>query len=120
MNCRYIYKGHEFESELALDDFLIENKQFESINGDIVFSLTSAQNSVAATLQGVSQKTTELQEKYEQWERSNKITYTESGEESLEAPPYIGVNKFLSSLKINNVQLFPEFREKEYWDGRFA
>ena len=38
MKCKYIYKGHIFNSEAALDDFLIEKHQYESKFGDIVFS----------------------------------------------------------------------------------
>jgi hypothetical protein len=39
MKCRYIYKGQIFESEAALDDFLIEKKRkYESKFGDLVFS----------------------------------------------------------------------------------
>ena len=30
MKCRYIYKGQVFESEAALDDFLIEKRKYES------------------------------------------------------------------------------------------
>ena len=29
MTCKWVYKGHEFNSEIELDDFLIENKRFE-------------------------------------------------------------------------------------------
>ena len=98
MACRYIYKGHEFNSELALDDFLIENKRFESILGDAVFSATSAQNNVDATLTTISRGSRELQRKYREWQEQNKMIYTEDGDESFEQPPYIGVNKFLSGL----------------------
>jgi len=37
MKCRYIYKGQTFESEAALDDFLIEKRKYESKFGDLVF-----------------------------------------------------------------------------------
>lgn len=60
MACRYIYKGHEFNSEVELDDFLIENKRFESILGDSVFSATSAQNNVNAALTVISNEAVEL------------------------------------------------------------
>lgn len=60
MACRYIYKGHEFNSELALDDFLIENKRFESILGDAVFSATSAQNNVDAALTTIAREAQDL------------------------------------------------------------
>ena len=38
MNCKYIYKGYTFNSEIELDDFLISKKQYESEFGDLVFS----------------------------------------------------------------------------------
>ena len=121
MACRYIYKGHEFNSELALDDFLIENKRFESILGDAVFSATSAQNNVDAALTTISRDAQELQRKYREWQEQNKMIYTEDGDESFEQPPYIGVNKFLSGLTNEAGELlFPEFREDEYWSRRFS
>lgn len=60
MACRYIYKGHEFNSEVELDDFLIENRRFESILGDTVFSATSAQNNVNAALTVIANDAVEL------------------------------------------------------------
>ena len=27
MTCKWVYKGHEFNSEIELDDFLIENNK---------------------------------------------------------------------------------------------
>ena len=30
MICKYIYKGHTFESEVELDDFLLEKRKYES------------------------------------------------------------------------------------------
>lgn len=120
MACRYIYKGHEFNSELALDDFLIENKRFESILGDAVFSATSAQNNVDATLTTISRDSRELEKKYREWQEQQKMIYTEDGDESFEQPPYIGVNKFLSGLTNEAGELlFPEFREQNYWEGRY-
>ena len=50
MACIYLYKGHRFNSELELDDFLLENKPFESLFGDLVFSRTPAQNNVSSIL----------------------------------------------------------------------
>ena len=121
MACRYIYKGHEFKSEIALDDFLIENKQYESILGDIVFSSSTKQNDVHATLIDISKRSEELQKKYKEWERQKKMIYTEDGDQSFDQPPYIGVNKFLSGLKNENGELlFPQFIKDNYWNGRFS
>nr|DAM35343.1 MAG TPA: hypothetical protein [Bacteriophage sp.] len=41
MACSYIYKGHGFNSELELDDFLLLKKPFEPEYGDLVFSLSN-------------------------------------------------------------------------------
>lgn len=121
MACIYIYKGHTFNSELELDDFLLENKQFEPILGDAVFSRTSAQNDVSSKLSIIAKDSVELNKKYREWEEQKKIIYTEDGDESFEQPPYIGVNKFLSGLvNSDNVLLFPEFREEEYWSRRYS
>ena len=38
MSCIYKYKGHTFNSEAELDDFLIEKHGYESKFGDIIFS----------------------------------------------------------------------------------
>ena len=38
MNCKYIYKGHVFNSEIELDDFLISKYKYESTFGDLVFN----------------------------------------------------------------------------------
>ena len=121
MACVYTYKGHTFNSELELDDFLLEGRQFETILGDIVFSRTPAQNNVSSILSTVAKDSAELQKKYKEWQRQHKIIYNEDGEESFEQPPYIGVNKFLSGLTNEKGELlFPEFREEEYWGRRYS
>lgn len=121
MACIYIYKGHKFNSELELDDFLLEKRQYESTLGDIVFSRTQAQNNVSSVLSVIAKDSVELQKKYKEWQKQNKITYNEDGDESFEQPPYIGVNKFLSGLTNEAGKLlFPEFREEEYWNRRYS
>ena len=116
MACIYIYEGRVFDSELQLDDFLLANGRFIPQLGDIVFSQSDAQNSVASKLKTIENKSKSLQDKYREWRHSNEIHYAEGGEEIVEQPPYIGVNKFLSGLKNQNGDLlFPEFREQAYW-----
>lgn len=121
MACIYIYKGHTFNSELELDDFLLENRPYESVLGDLVFSRTPAQNNISTKLSQIAKDTVQVKKKYKEWKKNNKITYNEDGDESFEQPPYIGVNKFLSGLKnASGELLFPEFREEEYWSRRFS
>jgi len=38
MSCVYTYKGHTFNSEAQLDDFLIEKLGYESKFGDLIFN----------------------------------------------------------------------------------
>lgn len=121
MACRYIYKGHEFKSEAAFDDFLISNKKFESILRDSVFSAEPAQNNTNALLTAASEKSKELHQKMQDYLNSDKATYSEDGDIVIDNPPYIGVNKFLSGLTDSKGNLlFPEFREQNYWNERFA
>ena len=120
MTCKWIYKGHEFNSEIELDDFLIENKRFESILGDMVFSITSSQANTASILEEAHSESEDLRVKYKEWLESDKVTYSEDGEEAIEAPPYIGVNKYVSQFKDENgKRLVPEFIKEEYWKRRF-
>jgi hypothetical protein len=37
MACKYVLRGHEFASELELDDFLISNGKYLKDFGDMVF-----------------------------------------------------------------------------------
>lgn len=120
MNCKYFYKGHIFESELELDDFLLEKLPFEPTLGDLVFSMTTAQLNVSVQLSGIAKEAHKLNKKYKDLLNSGKILYDEDGEIAVEDPPYIGVNKFLSGLKNERGDLlFPEFREDEYWNRRY-
>lgn len=119
MACIYNYKGHVFNSELEFDNFLIEKQKLEPKYGDMVFSMSSAQLHIHDILQGASKDSEKLRQKYKEFQKSKKTLYNEDGEEGIEAPPYIGVNRYLASLKINGNQLFPEFRDEEYWSRRF-
>lgn len=121
MACKYIYKGHQFNSEVELDDFILEKLPYESKLGDLVFSMTPAQLNVSSKLSDIAKKSHKLQKKYKEMLDSGKIIYDEFGDPLLEDPPYIGVNKFLTGLKNSEGNLlFPEFIEEEYWSRRFS
>ena len=117
MKCRYIYKGQVFESEAALDDFLIEKRKYESKFGDLVFSRTSpflsAKNIIENKIMSRSKELEALMK--EARLRAGSF----DGDEILEfRAPYIGVTKFLSGLEVEGKLLFPEFRLKSYWSLR--
>lgn len=121
MACKYYYKGHLFQNEYQLDDFLLEKAPFEPTLGDLVFSMTTPQLNISQQLSSIAKEAHTLHKKYKELLNSDKAIYNADGEVAVEDPPYIGVNKFLSGLKNEEGELlFPEFREEEYWSRRFS
>ena len=117
MKCRYIYKDQVFESEAALDDFLIEKRKYESKFGDLVFHRTApflaAKNKIE---NDILTRSSELEGLMKE---ARLRAGTFDGDEILEfRAPYIGVTKFLSGLEVDGKLLFPEFRVDSYWSLR--
>jgi len=115
MSCVYLYKGHKFNSEEALNDFLIEKSELYSKYGDIVFERSTVHSHILDILDKAGADSQDLRDKY----NSAKESYHD-GETSKELElPFIGVNKFLSGLRNEEKKLlFPEFVEEEYWSRR--
>lgn len=119
MACTYKYKGRTFDSELELDDFLLEKAPFEPTLGDLVFQMTAPQLKVAEKLDRIAKESKDVKKRMDDVIAAGKVVYDADGNMSVEDPPYIGVNKFLSGLTVNGELLFPEFREDEYWKRRY-
>lgn len=120
MACVYTYKGFTFNSELELDNFLLEKEKYYDKYKDLVFSSTNQQMEVANQLDEVRKKAEEdnhLYDLYRQAKRERRLTYGEDGDIDYDMPPYIGVNRFLASIETE--RLFPEFRKESYWNNRF-
>ena len=120
MKCKYIYKGQTFESEAALDDFLIEKGKYESKFGDIVFQRKST---FLRAKDIIENEIIPRSKKLENLMREARLRAGSfDGDEMLEyRAPYIGVTKFLSGLTKPDSPdlLFPELRLKEeYWPRR--
>lgn len=121
MACKYIYKGKQFNSEIELDDFLLEKAPFEPTLGDLVFSMSSAQLNVSNQLSQIAKESHKVKKTMYDAIKAGKVVYDEDGNMAVEDPPYIGVNKFLSGLKNTAGELlFPQFREEEYWSRRYS
>lgn len=117
MNCVYYLKNKKFNSEQELDDFLLEKDDLYSKYGDVVFSLNQNFIRTQEKLERAAKDSIAANKEYKEAKR--KYLDGETIEEF--KPPYVGVNKFLSGLVNKDGKLlFPEFREKEYWDRRFA
>lgn len=117
MNCIYIYKNHTFNSEIELDDFLInDGHKLYSKYGDLVFQ-SIYQANTCRRLEDIAQEARQYQDLYQEAKRN--ATYID-GEDTLEfKPPYIGVTAFLRGLtNSDDILLTPEFREFEYWTRR--
>ena len=114
MSCKYIYNDRVFNSELELNDFLLQNGKLITKFGDIVFERSSVHNKVLDILDTVTQDTKAAQEAY----KKAKEIYYQGDQEKEFKPPYVGVNQFLKGLKRNNKYLFPEFIPENFWNDR--
>lgn len=120
MACRYIYKGFQFDSELKLDDFLLEKLPFEPILGDMVFSQTQSQNLVESQMHKIYRQSKDVRKQANLIRKQNR-EYDENGDPIIKKPPFIGVNRFVREYRTaNGNQIVREFRDKKYWEERFA
>lgn len=119
--CKYILKGRTFDSELALEEYLMNNEHFSSLVGDEVFALTTEQKAQADALLNN--------------ERQDAIRSILRGQEYLmdidtdAFPDYIskvmpaGHYAVTSALKqyrkADGTRLFPEFGGDNYWQHKF-
>lgn len=114
MGCIYDYKGHVFQSELELDDFLLERGHLISKYGDIVFSKSNRAIQTYDSIMSLKMDTEALK-------ASRTISEVEDGKNDIEninvsGNGYIGVNKFLQGLRnLDGNLLFPEFKPENYW-----
>lgn len=122
MKCKYIYKNNiVFDSEIELDDYLIEKRKYESLYGDMVFS-KEIKSPLLHTMKMIDTKVkgdaSRLEEKFRE-ARKKGTGY--DGETSYEfKSPFIGVNKWLSQLRTEEGnRLFPEFTDA-YWTERIS
>lgn len=120
MGCIYFYNEQQFNSELELDSFLLERKPLLDQFKGTAFSVreNNIQLSILNKLNQINEKSQKLQSDLKTWYKTN-ATYDEDGDVSIEKRPFIGVNKYLSGLLIDGTQLFPVFKDKEYWSRQF-
>ena len=91
MGCIYDYKGHIFQSELELDDFLLERRHLVSKYGDIVFAKSNRAIQTYDSIMNLKMDTEAL--------KANKtISETEDGKNDIEninvsGNGYIGVKR---------------------------
>ncbi len=136
MSCVYLLDGHQFNSELELDDFLISKNRFRKRLGDIVFQENRkvAQLDTVNKLEEILEETQKLKEKKTKYnkkllrEKSLTELYLDTGHaviseerESVNLKaPYVGVNAFLNGyINEEGKLLFPEFIPDNYWAEQY-
>ena len=117
MGCVYNYKGKLFNSELELDDFLLDRKNLLNSYSDIIFNRVPQLN----TKRILDERYIPLEVLRKQ-EKSDTTLAKALQSAILDNPNtgiyqnYIGVTEFLSHFTTREGKLlFPEFRDKEYW-----
>ena len=114
MNCKYIYKGYTFNSEIELDDFLISKKQYESEFGDLVFSKKIEQLDSEKKLKDFRDSSKQFKEAW-----NYKKKYIDGEEVGKRNKPWKGVTEYLSELKTNEGRpLFPIFDIDNYFSEK--
>lgn len=109
MKCTWQFKGHTFDSELELDEFILNGGvKLYSKYGDSVFSKPISQTAVNSKVESFKEKGAE-----KLFEKNDKYDNPFGSELEFEAPkkPRIGVTEFLEGLE--NIEtgklFFPEF-----------
>ena len=130
MNCVYYYKGHKFDSELELDNYLLGKRKFESKFGDAVFSLGESQMNYTTQLEDWRKNTKVAWDEYLHASKLGLIKRDEDGDPYIRITDegkhlrYLGVNRFLEAQhkngNINNKLLFPHFDVDKYFNERYV
>lgn len=123
MACIYNFLGHTFNSELELDQFLLDKAKYLNKYPDIVFNASSSQLELLSIIEKIAK---DDEKAYAAWRRGHIKEggkyYDESGEElEVYEYPYLGVNRFLGSIEkgVQNRRLIMEFRKDAFWSKKF-
>lgn len=133
ITCTYKLGDQTFNSELALDEYLINNEQMYKEYGDIVFSKNQIQNQTKSVLLESNKEKDKL---YKEGKLKREATITGYSEDYYKIEkPYVGVNSFLKAYRRTTIgqegtPLFPIFdidnfilnkakdwKQQSYWDN---
>jgi hypothetical protein len=130
MECIYLYKGHKFDSEPELNDFLIEREPLESQLGDIVFEQTPEYVNSIKTIEESKKVSDKIVQDYidaskeAKKQREIQLRQLNADEfenkiEGLVKKPYIGTTDLIGRMtKLDGSLLFPNFIEDNYINRR--
>ena len=122
MKCTYNYKGNTFNSELALNNYLLTTESLKPILGDIVFQLSEKQRNYYEKLHQAEVQYKEIRDNGYQL---NTVRVDEVEPEDLDdighfKYPFISVTDLIHTMPGRYTdQVFPIFRSEEYWKEKF-
>lgn len=120
MACIYQFRNKQFNSELELDNFLLDRYKYIKDYPDLVFSnFTPQQIEVKKKLDDLKQESQEHWNKYLQWRREHSYKFTDDGEYEIIKEPYKGVTGYLSDKEIGGKHIHPKFIRENYWKEKF-
>ena len=121
MTCTYNYKGKTFESELALNNYLLSTESAKPILGDIVFQLSEKQRNYAEKLRVAEAEYKELRDKGLQISSvKDEIEPSDLDDVGHLKYPFISVTDLIHTMSGRYTeQIFPIFRSEEYWGHKF-
>lgn len=130
MPCIYLYKNHQFDNEVQLNDFLLEREPLESKFGDIVFSkspelvhsldtITKVGNESAFIVKSYIDSSREAREEQNRRNAHINADDIDSKVVGLVKKPYISTTELVSKMRKPNGDLIhPEFIEDNYIEQR--
>ena len=123
MKCKYIYNNRIFESEAALDEYLIVTSALKPFLGDVVFKNWSKQQ--LATLEKINQSNKIVEEAMDRGEI--KIQNEEGEPDDMDGlkgnTTYKSITELIHEIRTKDSNgeehpLFPIFISNNYWNGQ--
>ena len=120
--CKYILKGKTFNSELALEEYLINNEQFSSLVGDEVFELSTEQKAQEDKLTNKKRQDAihKILNNQEYLMDIDTDAFPDYISRVMPSGHYAVTQALKNYRKSDGSRLFPEFEAENYWKHKFA
>lgn len=123
MNCIYKYKNKTFNSEMALNDYLLATETLKPILGDLVYQLSEKQKRYAKNLKEAETLYKDLKDRGIQIDTVKKenLEPDELDDVGSLKYPYISVTDLIHTMPSRYTdQVFPIFDSDNYWSHKFT
>ena len=123
MNCVYKYKNRTFDSEMALNDYLLATETLKPVLGDLVYQLSEIQSRYAKNLKQAEGIYKDLKDKGIQIDTVKKenLEPDELDDVGSLKYPYISVTDLIHTMPSRYTeQVFPIFDSDNYWKHKFT